>query len=75
MSRVVGSFGLRSAGTVPPGFWKMPPHYWPRSMPADGEAFESPMFSADSRGHDGTHFFLVHDKAQGRAFVWVKENF
>ena len=75
MSLVVGRLGGRSAGTVPPRFWKMPPHYWPRSMPADGEAFQSPMFSADSRGSDGVHYFLLHDKTRGRAFVWVKDNF
>lgn len=66
---------LEPAGTVPAQFWQMPPDYWPRAMPANGEAFKSQMFSADDRGPDGNHYFLVHDKAQGRAFVWEKANF
>lgn len=72
---VVRQLGMLNASAVPQKFWRMPPHYWPRSMPAGGEAFQSPMFPADSRGQDGAHFFLLHDKAQGRAFVWFKENF
>ena len=72
---VVSGLGLRSTNAVPRDFWRMPPHYWPRSMPAGGEAFQSPMFSGDGRGPDGAHYFLVHDKAQSRAFVWVKDNF
>jgi hypothetical protein len=72
---VVSSLGLRSTNAVPRDFWRMPPHYWPRSMPANGEAFQSPMFSADSRGPDGAHYFLIHDKTHNQAFVWVKDNF
>ncbi len=72
---VVSGLRLRSTNAVPRDFWRMPPHYWPRSMPSDGEAFQSPMFSGDSRGPDGAHYFLVHDKAQSRAFAWVKDNF
>lgn len=75
MALIVSGLGLRSTNAVPPDFWRMPPHYWLRSMPAGGEAFQSPMFSGDSRGPDGAHYFMVHDKAQGRAFVWVKDNF
>lgn len=75
VAQLVSGLGLRSASAVPRDFWKMPPHYWPRSMPAGGEVFQSPLFSADSRGPDGAHYFLVHDKAQSRAFVWVKDNF
>ena len=75
MAMVVSGLGLRSTNQVPQSFWRMSPHYWPRSMPAGGEAFQSPMFTADSRGADGAHYLLVHDKAQGRAFVWVKDNF
>jgi hypothetical protein len=53
----------------------MPPHYWLRSMPFSGEAFQSPMFQADSRGPDGEHYFLIHDKARNRAFIWYRFNF
>ncbi len=72
---VVRNFGMLNADAVPQEFWRMPPHYWPRSMPAGGAAFQSPMFPIDSRGQDGAHYFLLHDKAQGRAFVWFKDNF
>lgn len=75
IAMVVRGLGLRSTNEVPWGFWRMPPHYWPRSMPSRGEAFQSSMFSGDSRGPDGAHYFLVHDKRQSRAFVWVKDNF
>ena len=75
MALVVSGLGLHSTNTVPRDFWRMPPHYWPRSMPAGGVAFQSSMFSGDSRGPDGAHYFLVHDKTQRRAFVWVKDNF
>jgi hypothetical protein len=75
VARVVSGLRLRSTGTVPPRFWRMPPYYWPRSMPAGGEAFQSSAFSADGRGPDGEHYFLVHDKTQDRAFVWLKSNF
>jgi hypothetical protein len=75
MALVVSGLGLSSTNVVPRDFWGMPPHYWPRSMPDGGEAFKSPLFTGDSRGPDGSHYFLVHDKAQGRAFVRVKDNF
>ena len=75
VARVVSSLRLQSTNAVPPQFWRMPPHYWPRSMPPDGEAFQSSAFSADRRGPDGEHYFLLHDKTQGRAFVWLKSNF
>jgi len=75
VARVVSGLTLRETNAVPAQFWRMPPHYWPRSMPPGGEAFQSSAFSADSRGPDGQHYFLVHDKTQGRAFVWLKSNF
>ena len=72
---VVSSLKLQSTDAVPPQFWRMPSHYWPRSMPPGGEAFQSLAFSANSRGPDGEHYLLVHDKSQDRAFVWLKSNF
>lgn len=72
---VVSSLKLQSTNAVPPQFWRMPPHYWPRSMPPGSEAFQSSAFSANSRGPDGEHYFLVHDKSQDKAFVWLKSNF
>jgi hypothetical protein len=72
---VVAGLDLRRTNAVPRQFWEMPPHYWPRSMPASAETFQSPLFFADSRGPDGSHYFLLYDKTQGRAFVWLKSNF
>lgn len=72
---VVSGLGLQITNVVPQRFWQMPPHYWPRAFPTDGEAFQSPAFSADNRGPDGNYFFLLHDKTHERAFVWFKSNF
>ena len=72
---IVDGLGLSPTATVPARFWQMPPHYWPRAMPAGGQAFRSPAFSADGRGPDGDHFLLVHDRSRERAFVWLKSNF
>lgn len=72
---VVSRLHLQKVHTVPQRFWRRPPYYWPRSMIAGAEAFQSPMFYGDERGPDGSHYFLLHDKTQGRAYVWVKDNF
>ena len=75
VARVITAFGLQGTKKVPAAFWRMPPHYWPRTMTPSAAAFRSPQFSAVNRGPDGSHYFLLHDKAQNRAFVWVKDNF
>jgi hypothetical protein len=72
---IITGLSLQSTNAVPQRFWRMPPHYWPRSMPPGAEAFQSQSFFADRRGHDGAHYFLLHDKTQQRAFVWFKSNF
>jgi hypothetical protein len=75
VAALVAGLGLAPAPAVPEAFWRMPPADWPGAMPADGEAFASPDFTAEGRGRDGLHYFLVHDRRAGRAFVWVKDNF
>jgi hypothetical protein len=72
---VVSGLDLQRTNAVPRQFWQMPPHYWPRSMSAGAEAFQSSSFSASSRGPDGDHYFLLYDKTRERAFVWLKSNF
>jgi len=72
---VVAGLDLQPANAVPPRFWRMPPHYWPRSMPPGALAFQSRSFAGDRRGPDGSHYFLLHDQKEGRALVWVKDNF
>ena len=32
-------------------------------------------FSATERGGDGLHYFLLHEPARSRAFLWVKDKF
>ena len=75
VSFVISGLGLQSTNVVPQRFWRMPPHYWPKALPTNAEAFQSPAFSADNRGPDGVYYFLLHDKAHERAFVWFKSNY
>jgi hypothetical protein len=72
---VIKGLELQSTRTVPQRFWRMPPYYWPRSMPASAEAFQSRFFTAEQRGPDGSHYLLLHDRAHASAYVWVKDNF
>jgi hypothetical protein len=72
---MVTKLDLQPTNTVPRQFWRLPPFYWPRSMPADAVAFQSRLFWGDQRGPDGSHYFLLHDRQRKRAFVWVKDNF
>lgn len=75
IAQVIAGLKLRRTDAVPPSFWRMAPHYWPRSLPTGAEAFHSPGFTADGRGQDGAYYFLLYDKAHQRAFVWFKNNF
>lgn len=72
---VIKGLNLQVTQRVPPRFWRMPPHYWLRSMSTNAEAFQSRFFAGEPRGPDGSHYFLLHDRTQERAFVWVKDNF
>lgn len=75
VTRLQTALELQRVAVVPHSFWRMPPHYWPRSLPLGAETLQSPHFSGNDRGPDGEHYFLLYDRAQGRAFVWVKNNF
>lgn len=75
IAQIVTALRLRPAVAVPDAFWRMPPHYWPRSLPPGAAAWQSRWFTATERGADGLHYFLVHDPARNRAYVWVHENF
>ena len=75
IAALVHGLGLQSTNAVPQRFWHMPPYYWPRSMSAGAQAFQSPAFSAEGLGPMGTSYFLLHDRAQERAFVWCKSAF
>jgi len=75
IAKVVAGLALHRTDAVPLAFWRVAPHYWPGSLPAGAEAFQSQWFSGDGRGIDGAHYFLLHDKMRQRAFVWFKNNF
>ena len=72
---IVNGLKLQATNGAPTRFWNMPPHYWPKSMPAGANVFQSPDFPWSGRGPDGNYYFLLHDKEQGKAFVWFKANF
>lgn len=71
----LNGLGLARTDTIPEGFWRLCPYYWPKGSFSGAEAYRSPFFEADERGQDGVHYFAVHDPAKGRAYVWVKDNF
>lgn len=75
LARVTSSLRLHPTATVPDQFWRMPPYYWPRSLPTDAQVYQSEAFTADGRGRDGQHFLLVYDRHRRRVFVWFKDNF
>jgi hypothetical protein len=66
---------MSQTNTVPSAFYDMAVIGWPDSLPANAEAFQSRGFLGDARGQDGMHYFLLHDKQKGQAYVWVKNNF
>ena len=72
ISQLINNLELSSTPAVPDKFWNMQPYYWPRSMPSSGESFQSSKFLQMA---DGEHYFLLHDKTQGRAYVWIENNF
>ena len=71
----LNGLGLAGTDTIPHGFWRLCPYYWPKGSFSGAEAYQSQFFEADERGQDGVHYFAVHDPAKGRAYVWVKDNF
>lgn len=72
---VLDGLGLAKTDTIPDGFWRLCPYYWPKEGFGGAEAYRSPFFEAGERGPDGEHYFAVHDPAKGRAYIWVKDNF
>lgn len=75
VAKVIQRLRLQQTNSVPSRFWAMPPHYWPRNMPANAEVFQSPDFSGNDRGPDGDLFLVLHDKNRQRAYIWLKANF
>jgi hypothetical protein len=66
---------MTPSNTAPDAFWRMPPWYWPRHLPAGARFYSTPSFPAEARGPDGAHFLMLVDTHRSRAFVWFKNNF
>jgi hypothetical protein len=75
LASITRQLQLSPTNTVPSAFYDMSVIGWPDSLPANAEAFQSRGFLGDARGQDGMHYFLLHDKQKGHAYVWVKNNF
>lgn len=71
----ISGLGLQRADSIPTEFWRFRPYYWPKKRPSGAVGYRSQLFEASQRGHDGIHYFAVHDPASNRAYVWVKDNF
>jgi hypothetical protein len=64
---------MSTSETAPAQFWRMPPYYWPRSLPTGARLYSTPYFPAT--GHSkGIHYFMLVDAKRGRGLVWVKDN-
>lgn len=61
---------MRSSDTAPAQFWRMPPHYWPRSLPSEARLYSTLSFPADH--YKGNHYFMLIDVQRGRGLVWAK---
>jgi len=75
LETIASERGMLPSDTVPARFWRMPPYYWPRSLPAGARLYSTPSFPAAGRGRDGDHFFMLIDTRRDRGFVWFKNNF
>jgi hypothetical protein len=73
LEAIASKLGMVSSDTAPGRFWRMPPYYWPRSLPAGARLYSTPSFPADTRGSDGDHYFMLVERNRG--LVWVKNNF
>lgn len=71
LEAIAAKLGMRTANTTPTAFWKMPPYYWPRSLPPGARLYSSPLFPAGA----GDSYFMLVDGKRGRGLVWVKSKF
>lgn len=75
IAAVIEELEMEEAKTIPDSFWKMPPYYWPRKLSEGAKPYGSAGFVNKEHGHDGEHYFLLHDTRANRAYVWFKDNF
>jgi len=67
-------WSMQPTDKAPDKFWRMPPSYWPRSMPAGGKLYKSAQFDLSGyQRHPGQHVFLLHDTAKSRVYAWEDE--
>lgn len=70
--QIVQGLHVQSTKAVPQEFWRMPPWYWPRSLPENAELYQTAGFETVKLGDDGNHYFVVYDKSKNTLFVWHK---
>lgn len=75
IAAVIEELEMEEAKTIPDSFWKMPPYYWPRKLSEGAKPYGSAGFVNKEHGHDGEHYFLLHDTKSNRAYVWFRDNF
>jgi hypothetical protein len=71
LQSIAPSVGLEKVDSVPPGFWEMPPYYWPRNLPPGAQLYSTPGFSHGA----GEQYFMLIDARHRLAVVWVKSLF
>jgi hypothetical protein len=65
---IASKLDLNKVDEAPPGFWLMPPYYWPRTSPPGAQLYSTPRFSHGA----GDQYFMLVDPQRGLAVVWVK---
>ena len=75
LASIATKSGMTPCANAPNAFWRMPPYYWPRTIPDGGRLYCTPSFPSGSRGPDGWHFIMAVDVTRSRAFVWFINNF
>ena len=86
MARLEEGLNLKQVNEAPPGFFRLPPCYWPRSLPERGvlyESFPAPKDSSKLPGMltglleklptlPGVTTFVLYDSEKQRAYVWER---
>jgi hypothetical protein len=55
--------------------WKQPPLWWAPVSVSQCDVLLSPGFQFDTRGADGDHQLMIHDKQAEVVYIWFKANF
>jgi hypothetical protein len=68
---IASKLELSRVDEAPPEFWRMPPHYWPRSLPPGAQLYSTREFSRGA----GDQYFMLVDPRRELALVWVRSYF